>query len=235
MLIKRGWSVHLSLSKADPSKPELVLQLGHRERVANAAFGPDGRYILTNSMSDAILWDVATGRQLRTYLGAVSAAFSPNGRHVLIGYEHNNAILWDITTSQQLHSINGPIGRWNSDAFAPTDDRFLVPMTRRRFSGTWKRVRKPNIRGTHRRSDVCCVQHDGQHILTGSNDKSAILWERSTGQKVRTFDGHDGAVISVVSQSQWTSGSDWISRRSRCSLGRNERTNARKPPECKGW
>ena len=39
---------------------------------------------------------------------------------------------------------------------------------------------------------------DGRYILTGSVDKTAILWETATGQKLRTFAGHLDYVNAVA-------------------------------------
>jgi hypothetical protein len=39
---------------------------------------------------------------------------------------------------------------------------------------------------------------DGQRVLTGSNDKTAILWDASSGEALRTFMGHRSGVISVA-------------------------------------
>ena len=39
---------------------------------------------------------------------------------------------------------------------------------------------------------------DGRQVLTGSFDKTAILWDAATGQKLRTFQGHTDMVNSVA-------------------------------------
>jgi WD40 repeat protein len=39
---------------------------------------------------------------------------------------------------------------------------------------------------------------DGRRILTGSDDKTAILWDAASGQKLRTFQGHTTRVRSAV-------------------------------------
>ena len=39
---------------------------------------------------------------------------------------------------------------------------------------------------------------DGKHVLTGSEDKTAILWEAASGKKLQTFNGHTEAVWSVA-------------------------------------
>jgi WD40 repeat protein len=39
---------------------------------------------------------------------------------------------------------------------------------------------------------------DGRHVVTGSGDKTAVLWDGVRGQKVRTFEGHTGWVQAVA-------------------------------------
>jgi WD40 repeat protein/serine/threonine protein kinase len=39
---------------------------------------------------------------------------------------------------------------------------------------------------------------DGKHVVTGSDDKTAILWEAASGRKLRTFRGHAESVLSVA-------------------------------------
>uniref|UniRef100_UPI0037043B28 WD40 repeat domain-containing protein n=1 Tax=Posidoniimonas polymericola TaxID=2528002 RepID=UPI0037043B28 len=39
---------------------------------------------------------------------------------------------------------------------------------------------------------------DGRHILKGSGDKTAILWNAASGRKLRTFEGMMMGVISVA-------------------------------------
>jgi serine/threonine protein kinase len=39
---------------------------------------------------------------------------------------------------------------------------------------------------------------DGKHVLTGSLDMTAILWDAATGNKIQTFQGHSQGITSVA-------------------------------------
>ncbi|MCS6851493.1 MAG: hypothetical protein NZ700_10050, partial [Gemmataceae bacterium] len=39
---------------------------------------------------------------------------------------------------------------------------------------------------------------DGQRVLTGSDDKTAVIWDAQTGRKVITFQGHTATVTSLA-------------------------------------
>ena len=42
-----------------------------------------------------------------------------------------------------------------------------------------------------------CETPDGTHVVTGSNDDTARIWQLSDGARVRTLQGHTGYVTSV--------------------------------------
>ena len=39
---------------------------------------------------------------------------------------------------------------------------------------------------------------DGKHLVTGSFDNTACLWEAASGKKLQTFQGHSDKVTSVA-------------------------------------
>jgi WD40 repeat protein len=66
--------------------PRLVVKLGHADPIALCVLSADGARLLSVASSDpvVILWDVATGAELRRFVGhdkeVSSIAFSPDGR-----------------------------------------------------------------------------------------------------------------------------------------------------------
>ena len=72
---------------------------GHQDVVTSVSFSPDGKMIASASRDKTIkLWDVATGKDLRTLIGhqgsVNSVSFSPNGKTVASGSDDNTIKLW---------------------------------------------------------------------------------------------------------------------------------------------
>ena len=92
--------------------PQLVVQLGHANLVTSGAFSPDGTYVLTGSHDQtALLWDVATGRELRRFVGhglwITAVAYSPDGQYALTGSMDRTARLWNIATGHEIARFAG--------------------------------------------------------------------------------------------------------------------------------
>ncbi len=91
-------------------KPELVVQMGHSGNVNSVAFSPDGKYALSGSLDKTLkLWDVNTGKEIRTFQGhsdiVFSVAFSPDGKYALSGSGDGTLKLWEIETGKELASL----------------------------------------------------------------------------------------------------------------------------------
>ena len=103
-------------------KPELVVQTGHANYVTSVAFSPDGKTLASGSWDKTIvLWDVATGTQLRSLAGHTnhisSVVFSPDGKTLASGGD--GIKLWDVATGTQLRSLAGHTNYVTSVAFSP--------------------------------------------------------------------------------------------------------------------
>jgi WD40 repeat protein len=114
------------LERSDGSTSDLV---GHRLRVTSVSFSPDGMRLLSASRDhDVILWDVATGKQLRVlrgHFGTVSdARFSPDGRWIATAGPRSVG-LWRADDGELVRLLYGSGGPYKAAAFL-TDSRTIV-------------------------------------------------------------------------------------------------------------
>ena len=81
------------------------------------SFSPDGQTVASGSWDNTFkLWDVASGRELRTFIGhgntVTSIAFSPDGQVLASGSDDGTVIIWSITdgTIQARFIAMGTVG-----------------------------------------------------------------------------------------------------------------------------
>jgi WD domain, G-beta repeat len=85
---------------------------GHVSSVNAVAFSPNGRFALAGSADKTLkLWDLATGRELRSFKGpasfVTSVRFSRDGRFALSGHMNGMLELWNVETGRELRSFTG--------------------------------------------------------------------------------------------------------------------------------
>ena len=200
-------------------RPALVVQSGHGAGFGYAAaFSPDGRRVLTSanavySAGEAILWEVATGRQVRSFPRPeafqpgmewfTSFAFSPDGWRIAAGSYGRNAVLWDARTGEVLHTFDhGHQGRWQA-LFSP-DGRHVV-FASQREAILWDADTGQRLRTfTYQEAEVTAAALEpkrGRQLLTASgiaNEPSQIIvWDLTTGEKVRSWEPGPGAVYDI--------------------------------------
>jgi RNA polymerase sigma factor (sigma-70 family) len=152
---------------------------------ATVAFAPDGKTLATGGWdNNLILWDIATGRKLRTIQAAKgpaivdAVAFSPDGRLLATGHHNTPVYLWDAATGKLVRTIK-------------TDDEVNWCLA---FSpdGSW--LATGGLDGTVRLWEVATGQRlhelrghafwvlrlafgpDGRTLATGGYDGTSLLW-----------------------------------------------------------
>ncbi|KER10284.1 MAG: hypothetical protein HY22_05190 [[Candidatus Thermochlorobacteriaceae] bacterium GBChlB] len=105
-------------------KPEVFVQTGRSSRVMSVVFSPDGQYLALRKRNKTIMWEVKTGKEIRTLKGHSNAvnsvAFSPNGKLLASLREWGKAItLWDVSTGEETRTLEGHQDKVISVAFAP--------------------------------------------------------------------------------------------------------------------
>ncbi|MBZ0148457.1 MAG: caspase family protein [Pseudorhodoplanes sp.] len=207
----------VSTAGAQGSKVEIVSITPHRMAYV-VVFSPDGTRALSGGFDNTMkLWDVASGRLVRTFRGHTnivrSVAFSPDGSRVLSGSQDNTIKLWDIATGKAVFTLTGHKETVNSVAFSPDGTRIVSGS--RSFRGHDNTIRLWDV-ATGRQLRIFSGQPgevssvvfspDGRTVLSGSGSDPWIrghraamrLWDAATGQLLRTFSGHSNDVHSVA-------------------------------------
>jgi WD40 repeat protein len=199
-----GWTGPSAAQAA--AKLELVLQTGHTDKVASVSLSGDGKYALTGSWDKtAILWDVETGKQVRTFHGhtfmVAGVTLSRDGQRALtVDYDlvhGSRARLWDTATGKRLHAFKGPSGALVS-AILSGDGKRVLTRSDDKTATLWevetcKQVR--TYRGLAGGALSGGLSADGKHFLCGSEDKTATLWDAQTGKQLQSFRGHTALVV----------------------------------------
>ena len=64
-------------------RPELMIQSGHQSEIVMASISKDAKYLLSVEQdSKAILWEIASGKQLRILKDVMAAGFSQDGSSI---------------------------------------------------------------------------------------------------------------------------------------------------------
>jgi WD40 repeat protein len=181
-------------------------------RVCVAAFSPDGRtlFLSGNQAGDGGtgLWDVATGRHLRTLLRALGpvhvsqAVFLPDGRTLLLTCDDGRARLWDVTADAEVEPDRPLLhaSAVTACALDRTGERALTGCQ----DGTatlWDLgTRRPLLAPLRHEGEVSAVAFspDGRTLLTGSFDGTARFGDAATGEPLGPPLRHADAVRAVA-------------------------------------
>jgi WD40 repeat protein/class 3 adenylate cyclase len=166
--------------------------------VVDATFSPDGKFLLTgNRDGNAYLWDVATGSELRKFIGHSApvnvATFSPDMKYVLTGAGDGTMRIWDIATGQELRRFTATT--LVVDIEISSDGKWVLANSRDGRVRMWSLNARPRLPLLDHDAVVTVATYSpsGQFILTagaGGKGGSALLWDAITGEKLREFIGH---------------------------------------------
>ncbi len=97
---------------------------GHKDRVSNLAYSPDGMTAVSSSRDRTlILWDVQSGAEIRRLEGhgdwIWDVAFTPDGTKVVSAGQDKVLLLWDVATGNLIRRYEGHEGAVRAVAFGP--------------------------------------------------------------------------------------------------------------------
>jgi WD40 repeat protein len=220
LLARERRTNHSPAPQAEAAPPSVlpvnvVQQIGHSSPLEALAYSPNGRLVASGSNDNMVkLWDVATGREMRTFVGhsqpVKAVAFSPDGNYLASGSDDATLKLWDVTTGKAVRSFTGHSygvtavafshdGRYllsGADAFEPTKGAGAVGQVKMWEVSSGRAVR--TFSGHSGRVNTVAFSPDGRLALSGGDDRRVKLWDLAAGQEVRSFLHHDGPVEAVA-------------------------------------
>lgn len=181
--------------------------------VTGLIFTPDGHHLLTaeGNTPDMPLWDVSTGRKVRTFRRVSSqarAAFHPNGKQLLLcssSRDQRNAVgefglLFDVESGQLLRRFGGLDAGVEDVVFSVDGNSFAIA-SRDRTASIWNANSGDRMRLLKGQASVVssmALNADNSLLATGGFDEAASLWNLEIGQLARRFENHGGFVDSVA-------------------------------------
>ncbi|MEG4007641.1 serine/threonine-protein kinase [Microcoleus sp. Pol11C1] len=189
-----------------PSTHFLQRSLDNVGSVNAIALSPDGQTLVSSSFGTIKIWNVRTGRLLRTLNSVHSQksvntlAVSPDSSILASGGGDKNVILWDLKRGRRMRTIPAHTAAVKAIAFS-RDGQTLA-------SGSDdKTIRLWNVRtGSRLRTlsghaggvNAIALSRDGKTLASGSQDKTLRLWNLGTGEVRRIITGHGGPVNAVA-------------------------------------
>ncbi|MGH7201885.1 MAG: WD40 repeat domain-containing protein [Planctomycetaceae bacterium] len=190
---------------------------GHELAVYDAAFTPDGRWLVTASFDRTLrLWDLQTGQSSRTLEGhgglVLCVAVSPDGTRIASGSYDNTIKIWDVPKADAAGQAEPPMpvkpaadlrghGSYVAGvAFSP-DGKQLASASNDKTVRLWDLERKQQIKTLSTQAGVVYAvvfSPDGKHLVTACADKTVRLIDVQTGAEVRQFSGPEFPVYTVA-------------------------------------
>ena len=189
----------------------LVLQdviSGRNIRLASNSLGseqalgifPNGKTVISSSSEGKFqLWDTATGRLTKSFSSAANSssfesistlALSFNGRVMATGGWDGSILLWDLATGTPLKQFRKQIKTVTAIAISDAGDRIATVNANESTIHLWNTRTKALegvLPGHSGAITTLKFSHDGQFLISGSDEPAIKIWNLSTRQVLTTL------------------------------------------------
>ena len=129
-----------------------------------------------------------------------SAAYSPDGTHIVTASYDKTARIWDARSGEQLAVLSGHDGEVESAAYS-SDGTRVVTASNDQTARIWDARSGKQIAvllGHDGVVESAAYSPDGARIVTSSFDRTARVWDARSGKQLAVLSGHDGEVASAA-------------------------------------
>jgi len=189
-------------------KPELVVQIGHTGPVGAIALSRNGKYLVTIGGGGVKLWDVSTGKEMRSFdesYGASSIALSPDGNFLVLGTGGGRARMLSLPSGKEARTfVSTDDGTdWGGTLVAiSSNGKYLV--TGNQMKGTvklWDLFSGQLLRTFKHQKYVEDIDLSPDAKVLGIVDgyeNIVSLCDIATGKEIRTFHGRTGERLNAA-------------------------------------
>ena len=184
----------------------LLHTFGSKSGASAIAITPDGRRVVSSGAKTLKLWDLESGRLIRTYYGhsdgITSLALSPDGRHIVSGTAVGEILFWDLETGDLIRTMTkGPGYADNIWSLAITPDNKLIFSGGQRDLTAWSGRNGKYIGKIPKNENIFSLAFsrkfwtDKRLWLRGGEDKK--IWVTSSGEDY-LYSGHSYNTIMAI-------------------------------------
>lgn len=183
--------------------PIINYQLGHAVNLSSAALSNNGKFVLTGSYENTVkLWDVATGKLLKTLKGhkgyLVSLSFSNDDTKIVSVDSYRNIIIWNTDTGKNLYDFKN-IDFSGYVCFAPDDNGIFYAGFGKVFlyDIESRKIIKSYIDEDDYNAKIA-VSYNKKMIATVGTERRIIIWDIATCKQITKIVGHNSEIQDVV-------------------------------------
>jgi WD40 repeat protein len=188
-----------------PAGMPLVQTLeGHVRAVTGVALTADGLRIVSASWDKTVkVWDVNTGRLLRTIQGEdefAAVAVTPDGQLIVSASWDGTVKVSGLATGELLRTLKGHEDIV-ADVTVTPDGQRVVSASNDRTLKVWQLDSGRLLRTLKGHADKVtgvAVTTDGAWIVSTSRDNTVKVWDVDTGALIRTIEGHASKVNGIA-------------------------------------
>ena len=202
-----------SLWDVPSGKEKRVYPAGEKGQACLAAIDSEAKWMVASVSPTPTLWDLDTGKVVRTFEGNVSCvtslALSSDGKRLVTGAAgqiDSTARLWDVATGKEIIKLQH-LSTVTSVGISK-NGQWLVTGSLDKTARLWEvaaagiTFQKPEqiISFRHDEAvDTAKLSNDGKWLVTTTwVDSIAHLWDATTGKHVRTFKGHTKGIYCAA-------------------------------------
>jgi WD40 repeat protein/serine/threonine protein kinase len=183
---------------------------GHDSWVRACAFSPDGQWVLSGGYDNhARLWNIEGYEEVRVLRGRVleghqdaimAVSFSRDGHQIATASRDRTAKSWNADTGTELVSFREGHLFLASDSAFFSDNKHLLTSAVDNTVRIWDVASGVEVRRLEHtgRAAAVAASHDSRWVATGSDVRTAQLWNAETGELIRSLDGHKVEVTAVA-------------------------------------